>query len=149
MTHLNIYEPDQSCSVETIRHRGVVSKVDDKFNYVTIIAQSACAACHASGVCNVSDLQEEIVQVPKKQGDQYTVGQTVFVKMKQSLGTLAVLLGYFFPFLLVLASLIVLLALNFSEGVAGMISLGLLIPYYLILYSRRNQLKKKFVFEIE
>lgn len=144
----NPSEIDSSCDVETIRHKGIISNVDDQFNYVSIIAQSACAACHAKSACNVSDMNEEIIKIPKTPTDDYKTGQMVFVKMKKSLGTIAVMLGYFFPFLLVLVSLIILINIV-SEGIAGLISIGLLAPYYLILYVYRNRLNKKFVFEIE
>jgi len=138
-----------SCAVETIRHKGVISKVDERFNYVSIVAQSACASCQVKSACNVSDLNEEIIKVPKTPHDDYKTGQMVHVKMKKSLGTMAVLLGYFFPFLLVITSLIILLNVISSEGLAGLISLGLLVPYYLVLYFYRSHLNKTFVFEIE
>jgi sigma-E factor negative regulatory protein RseC len=142
-------ETNTSCEVETIRHKGIVNHMDERFNYVTIVAQSACSSCHAKGACNVSGLNEEIIKIPKTPNDDYKTGQTVYVKMKKSLGTMAVMLGYFFPFLLVLVSLIVFLNLISSQGLAGLISLGLLVPYYLILYFFRGRLSKTFVFEIE
>ncbi len=142
-------EVNDVCSTDTIRHKGIVNKTDEHYNYVSIVAQSACAGCHAKSACNVSDLNEEIMKIPKKPNDNYNTGQMVYVKMKKSLGTMAVMLGYFFPFLLVLISLIILLNVVSSEGLAGLISLGLLVPYYLILYVYRNHLNKTFVFEIE
>ncbi len=147
--NINPNEIDSSCAVETIRHKGVISNVDEQFNYVSIVAQSACASCQVKSACNVSDLNQETIKIPKTPNDDYKTGQMVFVKMKKSLGTMAVMLGYFFPFLLVLVSLIILLNIISSEGLAGLISVGLLAPYYLILYFYRSHLNKTFVFEIE
>lgn len=146
---MNTTETDSSCNVETIRHKGVINNIDEQFNYVSIVAQSACASCHVKSACNVSDMNEEIIKIPRTNTDDYKTGQNVNVKMKKSLGTKAVMLGYFFPFLLVLISLIVLINFVSSEGIAGLISIGLLVPYYTILYFFRNRLNKTFVFEIE
>jgi sigma-E factor negative regulatory protein RseC len=146
---IKLNESTDNCSVDTIRHKGIINKIDERFNYVAIIAQSACSACHAKSACNISDLNEEIIKIPKTPNDDYKTGQTVYVKMRKSLGTLAVMLGYIFPFLLVLVSLIILLNIISSEGLAGLISVGLLAPYYLILYFYRSRLNKTFVFEIE
>ncbi len=147
--NINTNEIDSSCVVDTIRHKGVISNVDDRFNYVSIVAQSACHSCQVKSACNISDVDQEIMKIPKIPNDNYKKGQEVYVKMRKSLGTMAVMLGYFFPFLLVLISLIILLNIISSEGIAGLISLGLLVPYYFILYFYRNRLNKTFVFEIE
>jgi len=144
----NSPNPDPGCASDTIHHKGIIKKEDNKFYYVSIIAQSACNACHAKGVCNVSDLNEEIIEITKTESDSYKIGDEVEVAMEKSLGTVAVMLGYIIPFLLVLITLIGMLALSVDQGVAGLISLGILIPYYLILYMNRNHLKKTFVFKI-
>jgi len=69
--------------------------------------------------------------------------------MQKSLGTRAVMLGYFLPFLLVLLTLIVTLNIFKSQGLAGLISLGVLVPYYMLLYFNKDRLKKTFTFKIE
>lgn len=142
-------ETDSSCATDTIRHKGVIHNVDEHYNYVSIVQQSACASCQVKGACNVSELNNEIIKIPKSSNEEYKIGQQVNVKMEKSLGTKAVMLGYFLPFLLVLISLIVLINVMSSEGLAGLFSIGLLIPYYFILYMVRNRLNKTFVFEIE
>ena len=48
-----------------------------------------------------------------------------------------------------MVSLFLFSYLTGSELQAGLISLLLLLPYYLILYARRNKLKDTFRFEIE
>ena len=76
------------------------------------------------------------------------VGDKVEVSMRKSLGTKAVMLGYFLPFLLVVATLIISLSLSVGPGLSGLASLSILVPYYMILYRSRNQLKRTFVFYI-
>jgi len=68
--------------------------------------------------------------------------------MKQSLGTIAVLLGYVFPFLVVLISLILFLQLGLDQGIAGILSILTLVPYYGLLYLLKDFFKKKFQYNL-
>jgi len=142
-------EVDASCDVGSIRHSGIIKKIDSDFFYVSIIAQSACASCHVKGACNISDMNEEIVEVSRAKEMTYQVGDKVNVVMQKSLGTRAVMLGYFFPFLLVLFTLIISLNLMGNQGLSGLLALGILIPYYLVLYMNKDRLKKTFIFSIQ
>ena len=139
---------DKDCELDAIKHSGFIKDMDSGQYYVSIVAQSACAACHAKSVCNVSELQQEIVEVPRKQADNYKIGDQVEILMEKSLGPKAVMLGYFIPFLLLVTTLIVSLSLINNQGIAGLISIGILIPYYLILYLKRDALKTAFRFRI-
>lgn len=139
---------DKDCDLDAIKHSGIIKDIDSKKYYISIIAQSACAACHAKGVCNVSELQQEIVEVPREQTDNYKIGDKVEILMEKSLGPKAVMLGYFFPFLLLLVTLIITLSFMKNQGIAGLISIAILVPYYFILYTLRDRLKNKFKFRI-
>ena len=139
---------DKDCDLDTIKHSGIIKDINSKQYYISIIAQSACAACHAKGVCNVSELQQEIVEVPREQTDNYKIGDKVEILMEKSLGPKAVMLGYFFPFLLLLVTLIITLSFMKNQGIAGLISIAILVPYYFILYTLRERLKNKFKFRI-
>jgi sigma-E factor negative regulatory protein RseC len=134
---------------DLIQHQGVVSQIDSEVIKVTIVAQSACASCHAKGFCGAADMQEKIIEVKKQGNHDQKVGDFVTIAMKRKLGNKAVLYGYFLPFLLLLITL--MFALNYfnNEGLAGLTSLGILIPYYLGLYAFRNKLKETFEFHIK
>jgi len=88
------------------------------------------------------------VEVPRTGSEEYKTGDKVQILMEKSLGTKAVFLGYIAPFLLVLATLLITLNLFKSQGVAGLISIGILAPYYFILYLNRKVLKKTFTFRL-
>ena len=141
-------ETDANCAVDTIRHAGIVRKADDQKIYVSIVAQSACASCQVKGACNITGLNEEIVEVATPPGSDYKTGDRVNVSMEKSLGARAVVLGYLLPFVLVLATLIISLEITSNQGIAGLVSLGILIPYYLVLYLNKNLMKRTFVFRI-
>jgi sigma-E factor negative regulatory protein RseC len=134
-------------SGSVIRHKGIVNEWDGKQVRVSIIAHSACSSCRAKGACGLGESQEKFVEVSDSR--HFSVGEEVMVNMEQSLGTRAVLLGYFFPFLVLFISLVLLIQITGKEGMSALISFMLLVPYYLILYFMRDRLKKTFSFRIE
>lgn len=134
---------------DQIKHEGVVqSIVDDQIN-VMILSKSACAACHAKGVCSMADMQEKMVSVPIKENNAIGVGDKVNVIMTTSSGVKAVFWGYILPFLIVFTVLFTLLLTVGNEGLAALAALGSLIPYYLVLTQLRPSFKKKFSFHLE
>lgn len=133
---------------KTVDHLGTVQEITTNDIMVKILSQSACAACHANGICGVSDSTDKVVVVHKP-NHNYCVGQDVKVVLKQTLGFRALLLGYLTPFLIVVTILIVLSSVGFTEGKAGLVSLLVLVPYYFGLYLFRNLISKQFNFDIE
>uniref|UniRef100_UPI003217AABE SoxR reducing system RseC family protein n=1 Tax=uncultured Draconibacterium sp. TaxID=1573823 RepID=UPI003217AABE len=131
-----------------IRHRGFVTEVKGTSLLVNIVSQSACASCHAKGACTVSDYQDKTIEITDVTGN-YKAGQEVTVLFKQSKGFTAVIWGYMVPFFLVLGTLIAALEISGNELHAGLLSLAVLIPYYITLYFFRHHLKKVLKFEVE
>lgn len=115
---------------------------------MNIINQSACAGCHAKGACTVADFKEKEVEISEYKGN-YKVGDEVTVLFKQTKGFTALFWGYLLPFFLVLATLIVSLELTADELKSGLLSLIILIPYYITLYLFRHSLKKVLKLELE
>jgi sigma-E factor negative regulatory protein RseC len=97
----------------------------------------------------MGDQQEKILTVPKPKGQTFTLLQKVNVTMAIGQGNKAAVLAYLIPILLLLAVLFVCLGLGISEGLSALISIVALIPYYTILYSRRDKLKHQFEYIIE
>jgi sigma-E factor negative regulatory protein RseC len=133
-----------------ITHPGIVKSINNNKAEISIIVNSGCASCAINGSCSLSeiDVKEKIIQVTLTPESNYKVGQHVTIEMKQSMGSWAVLLGYFFPFLFVLIGLIVFISLGIDQGISALLSIGLLIPYYLVLYLTRHNLQKKFTYTI-
>ena len=133
---------------DNIQHPGRVEEIAKDKIKVTILSQSACVSCHAKGMCNVSEMEEKIVEIKNPAGTEYTVGEEVTVYMKKSLGTKAVLYGYFYPFLVVLISLIVVISITENEGLSALIALGLLVPYYFVIHKLKDRLSDTFEFSL-
>lgn len=115
---------------------------------VSIINQSACSTCHAKGACTIADVQEKEIDIIPN-GKHYSTGEEITVLLKETQGFKALFYGYVLPFLLVLFTLIITSSLTNNEFFAGLLSLGILIPYYTTLYFFRDNLKKVFKFEVE
>jgi len=136
-------------NAETISHEGIVTRITDDELEIKILAQSACAACHAKSACGMGEQAEKILTVPRPQGQDFTLNQRVNVKMAIGQGNKAAVLAYLIPIVLLLAVLFVCLGLDVKEGWAALISIVALIPYYIILYLKRDKLKNQFSYIIE
>jgi len=134
--------------MDAIRHCGIVSGRNSDTLFVTIVSQSACSACHAKGMCQAGELKEKVVEVRHFTGD-YAIGQEVTLFLQETAGLKAVLFGYVFPFIVVMASLIIFLKVTGDEIIAGLISIAMLIPYYVGLYFSRDRMKRTFHFSVE
>ena len=133
----------------TVTHTGIIKSVHNGRAIVSIIAQSACASCHIKGACTMSDVKEKIIEVDLNEGQNYSNGEEVVIEMQQSLGSWAVLFGYFFPFLLVIATLIIFTSFGLDQGLSGLLAILTLAPYYLIMYLFRAILRKKFTYRLQ
>ena len=134
---------------ETISHEGVVTKIADDELEIKILAQSACAACHAKSACGMGEQAEKILTVPRPKDKDFAVGQRVNVRMAIGQGNKAAILAYLLPILLLLAVLFTCLGLGLNDGLSALISIVALIPYYIVLYLKRDQLKKRFEYSIK
>lgn len=132
---------------KSIEHKGRIDSIDGNKVIVNFLAMSGCASCQVKGVCSAADMQEKSVEVYDFT-NQFQVGEEVNVILKQTLGFRALFLGYVLPFILVLFVLIVLTMITNNEAIAGIGSLGILVPYYISLFVLRNKIKKQFAFTI-
>ena len=134
---------------ETIQHEGIITKVTDTELEVKIVAQSACAGCHARGACGMGDKQEKVLVVPRTGGQDFHVLEKVRVGVTVEQGNRAAVLAYLIPFIILVAVLFILLACGMDEGLSALLSIAALIPYYVILYICRGRLKQRFHYEVE
>ena len=132
-----------------ISHEGIVTKITEDELEIKILAQSACAACHAKSACGMGEQAEKILTVPRPKDKDFAIHQKVNVKMTIRQGNKAAVLAYLIPIILLLAVLFVCLGLDFGEGLSAFISIVSVIPYYIVLYLRRDKLKKQFEYNIE
>ena len=122
-----------------IAHEGTVFKVEGNNVVVRIVQTSACASCSLSRHCSSAESREKTV-VAQSVGDNFSVGESVTVSVSSSLGHKAVSLGFGIPLVLLLAVVLVVNILICNESLAAMCGLGILIPYYILLYIFRARI---------
>lgn len=136
-------------NAETISHEGIVTRITDDELEIKILAQSACAACHAKSACGMGEQAEKILTVPRPKDRNFTLNQRVNLRMAVGQGNKAAVLAYLIPIILLIAVLFICLGLGMNDGLSALISIVALIPYYIMLYLRREQLKQKFEYTVE
>ena len=137
---------------ERIEHEGKVVSVDKDYIAVEILNKSACAACHAKGVCGASEQSVKVVEVAQDittLACDFQVGERVNVVMSSSMGVTAIWLCYVVPLIVLMASILILSKCGVGELAVGLVSLGVVAVYYFGVYLFRNKISKIFTFSIE
>ena len=132
----------------TIKHQGTVENINGSHLQVRIIQTSACASCSIKGHCSSADTKEKLIDVTDDNVSSYQPGDRVWVIGELSMGVMAVLLAFILPFLVLIFSLFIFMAIWNDELGSALCSLALLIPYYYILWLNKSRLGKKFSFSI-
>ena len=136
--------------MDKITHKGIIERVDDGKVIVRIVQNSACGACRVAGHCSAAESKEKLVEaIAPSASNKYAKGDEVTVAMKGASGVKAVLIAFIFPFILMVAVIALLLALSCGENDAALCGVGILIPYYGIVYLLNNKLKRQFQFVLE
>lgn len=132
-----------------IKHAGVVDGVEGECVRVRILQSSACSACKVAAHCNASETKEKIIDVMDADASHYQKGDQVMVVADTAVGFRASLYGYLLPLILMVVTLVGVLAATHSEGLAAVSALGILLPYYVLLFLMRNKLRNRLSFTLE
>lgn len=131
----------------TIDHEGIVQRNSGKSVTVSIMANSACSGCHTESSCMLSKSENKIIEVTGSYN--FHPGDQVTILMEPSTGFAAIFYGYVLPVISVIVILILMISAGLPEVFSGLISLGILLPYYLILFLFRKRLNEKFTFKLK
>jgi positive regulator of sigma E activity len=136
-------------SYDNIEHPGTIEKIEGTKVWVNIMPQSACGSCHSKTYCGMAEVANKLIETRASIHQTFIPGQQVTVALRKSLGYKALFLGYLIPFTIVILSLIIILYFTNNELAAALISLFTLIPYYAILFFRKQQIRASFQFYIK
>ena len=128
-------------------HTGIVKSVDTDKIVVSIISQAACVSCQVKGSCSSSEIKEKEVEVTEWEG-HFAPGDSVEVMASKSQGYRALFFGYLLPLILVVATLAGVNTVAKHEALAALGALGILLPYYFILFLFRSKLRNTLRFRI-
>ena len=133
----------------TIKHLGIVENIQGSHLSVRIVQTSACAACSVKGHCSSADSKDKIIDIIDTAAASYQVGENVMVVGETSMGMQAVALAFIIPFVLLIFTLFLFMALIENELYVALLSLAVLVPYSYILWLNKTRLKQKFSFTIK
>lgn len=135
-------------SSSEISHAGRIIGITPSVTTVEIVSESACSACHAKGLCGVSESKTKTVQVPTRGWDSFKVGDEVSVVLKASMGHKAVWIAYVAPLAVLMAVILGTSGLGMGELVSGLTALGAVAAYYFVVWLFKARLKSEYIFNI-
>jgi sigma-E factor negative regulatory protein RseC len=119
-----------------LEHAGLVTHAQQGRVKIALVG-SGCSACHNS-LCMLGDSKAKEVEVLTNV--LFQSGDEVVVKINPASGYRAVLLLYVSPFLVMLLTLVLMMRFGYPEGLTGIASLLVLVPYFGTLYLMRKNL---------
>jgi positive regulator of sigma E activity len=129
-----------------LEHVGLVTDSQNGRIKISLVG-SGCSACHKS-LCMLGDSKAKEVEITENQ-NRFKSGDEVIVKINPASGYKAVALLYFIPFILMVLALVGMSRLGYHEGLAGLTSLLILIPYYGMIYLLKNSLSSQCSIDVE
>jgi sigma-E factor negative regulatory protein RseC len=132
-----------------ISHTGRVVSVNPMQTTVEILSSSACASCHAAGLCGMGEYQKKAIQVPTDPRTDYAVGEEVNVVLKATMGLKAVWIAYVVPLLILLAVVLGLGGLGVGELVSALVGIVAAGLYYLVVWLLRDRLNDTYIFTVQ
>lgn len=133
---------------ERVSHDGIITGINGDEVEVKILSKSACVSCNIKGACNMSEMKEKIINVPYPKNKDLSIGQNVNVSMGLGQANKAVIFAYVIPTIILFSMIFISNYFKIEEGINALISIGSLIPYYLILFLFKKKIKRKFEYEI-
>lgn len=130
-----------------ITHSGTITAIKQNIITVEIAQKEACGSCALKDACSQTTKQHQI-EVETQTPEKYQTGQKAEVTISSKQAFYAALYGYIIPLFLVILSLFLSFILTKNETTAALCGLGILIPYYILLWIFRNNLKKSLIIKI-
>ena len=135
--------------MSSIEHEGGIVEIKGNSKaVVSIVSKSACASCHAKGVCSAADQKEKKIEVTLSSDDNYSVGERVILSLESGIGLKAVLVLYVIPLIILLTLLLTLLGRKVSEPMSALISVGSVALYYVLVKIFNISLERNLYFKI-
>ena len=132
-----------------IRHSGIIENISDNRVKVRILQTSACAGCKVAGNCHAAEAKEKIVEVDTNGTEQpFKTGDQVTVLAGRDVVTYALRIAVIIPLLLLILTLVVVLQLTGNEALSGLVSIAVLILYYIYVWLMRRRIKQKVTFRL-
>lgn len=131
-----------------IEHTGIVERIDGRKITVVVEQQSACAACHAKGLCSEQG-SRKVIETDSDNPELFSIGDTARVALESNRMALqSVVWGYILPFVVLIVALVVAKMLGATDGIAALATLLSVALYYVVLYALRHYFERNIKFTI-
>ncbi|MDE6693680.1 MAG: SoxR reducing system RseC family protein, partial [Muribaculaceae bacterium] len=121
-------------------HQGIIAKISDDTVTVAISTEAdECSGCAVSVMCD----KQEKLDVPVRHPEKYRIGQPVTVGMHVGMQRRGTLLFFVMPLVLLLAVSGVTVSAGAEDFVVALVSLGVVIGWYALLYAFRMQVRSE------
>ena len=132
----------------SVQHRGVVERIEGNVVIVAVETQSACAQCHAKGLCTEKG-EKRSIEVKTDYATDYAVGERVVVALLDNkMGFSSIIWGYMFPLIVLLVAIAIGSSFGIGEGPTALGSIAAVALYYVVLYTLRHKIEKRIQFTI-
>lgn len=135
--------------MEEITHKGRIVAIDPEITTIEIVSESACASCHAKGICGLGEEKVKLIDVRTSAWHPHQVGDEVEVVLKKAMGYKAVFIAYGMPLVVLFVTMMILNGLGVGELWAGIGSLIAVAVCYLVIFLFRNKISKDYSFYLK
>ena len=133
-----------------IQHQGIVESIEEQHVRVRVTQTAACAGCKISSHCTSTEAKDKLIDVYNDtMAQQRQIGDVVTVTTSGTAAGKALLLSFGLPLVIMFVVFFTATALGCSQGIAALMMLGALVPYYIILWFMRRHIAEKIAFCIE
>jgi sigma-E factor negative regulatory protein RseC len=135
---------------ESIRHQGTVESVCGRRVTVRIQQTAACSSCQIATHCAASESKTKQIEALADTVQSVPfIGQQVTVSTSMRTARLAVALLFGLPLSTMLVVVVTATISQQSEATTALLAIGILIPYYIIIWLCRHRIAHKVTFRIE
>lgn len=129
-----------------VSHEAIVQSVDGIDVTVKMTVSSACAACHAKGLCGVSESEEKLVVAKNFSAAQFATGEKVRVELRQTLAVKAVIICYLLPLVVLLVSFFLMYLVCSIEWLNVLAALSATALYFFFVWLFHEKIEKNVTF---
>lgn len=129
-------------------HVGIVKKIDDEKISVVLEDTSHCVNCNAKTGCVMGVSKETIIEIKNTSKFSFNINEKVLIHCNESMELNAVFWAYVLPFVLIIITIVLTYYFSNNELITGVLGLGILLPYYLLLYLLKFKFQNTFSFSI-
>lgn len=136
-------------SPRKLSRKAIVKNITEKEILVEICSADTCGSCHSKSACSMFGGESLKTAVVANRGYPLSVGDQVCISIKRSAGVKALFAAYIVPIIVIIVTLLILQSLETGELKSGLVTLGVLALYYMVLRLFRSKLDYGIIVELE